>query len=69
MALDFNAPFDSFQKRLRAGELTPPQLDDENRRRFGIPQFVVREAVPASRPTGVSEETWQSLRLARKLER
>jgi hypothetical protein len=43
-------PFQAFQKRLRDGELATPDLNDQNRRLFGIPsQTVVREAFIADR--------------------
>ncbi len=45
-------PFESFKKRLRAGELGTPDLNDSNRRLYGLPsQFVVREAFVADRAT------------------
>lgn len=69
MDLNLDAPFDSFQKRLGAGQLAAPQLNNENRRRFGIPQFVVREAVPVENPTGVDFQTWEQVRRERKFER
>lgn len=48
--LNPNAPFESFQKRLRSGELYTPELNDQNRRLFGLPsQMVVREAFIADR--------------------
>jgi hypothetical protein len=48
--IDPDAPFKSFQKRLGAGELRTPELNDQNRRLFGIPsQIVVREAFMADR--------------------
>lgn len=56
-ALDFDAPFKSFQKRLRTFELHTPELDNRNRQLFGLPsQMVVREAFVGD-PTviGVSE--------------
>jgi hypothetical protein len=51
MAIDpLDIPFESFQKRLRAGELRTPDLDDRNRRAFGLsPQVVVRDAYAADR--------------------
>ena len=49
-SLDLDAPFKSFQKRLRAGELGTPHLDDQNRRLYGLPsQIAVREAFVADR--------------------
>jgi hypothetical protein len=45
-------PFYSFQKRKSAGELATPQLDNQNRRLFGLPsQMAVREAFIADRDT------------------
>lgn len=48
--LNLDAPFQSFQKRLSSGELYTPELNDQNRRLFGLPsQMVVREAFAADR--------------------
>jgi len=51
LAVDpLDIPFKAFQKRLRNGELATPDLNDQNRRLFGIPsQIVVREAFMADR--------------------
>ncbi len=55
-SLDLDAPFKSFQKRLSAGELRSPHLDDSNRRLFGLPsQVVVREAFIADREVAVDQ--------------
>jgi hypothetical protein len=41
-------PFYAFQKRFSAGELATPDLNDQNRRLFGLPsQVVQREAFVA----------------------
>lgn len=62
--------FDAFQKRLRSQELGAPELNDLNRRRFGLShQHVVRESVPADRCLGVDQEAWERLRINRRLER
>jgi hypothetical protein len=43
-------PFHAFQKRLGAGELRTPELNDQNRRLYHLPsQMVVREAYVADR--------------------
>lgn len=68
--LNPNAPYESFQKRRRDGELLTPPLDQSNRVRYfpGIPARVIREAVLLSRPVGIDKESWDALRLQRKLE-
>lgn len=61
--------FETLQQQLRSGELRTPQLNDENRRRFGLgPQVVVREAVASDRIVAVSDEEW-SRRLLERRER
>ena len=61
-------PFHSFQKRLSAGELATPDLNDSNRRLHNIPsQIVVREAFIASRETP-SEAEWELQRKQRTLQ-
>lgn len=50
MRLDPDAPFKSFQKRLGSHELSTPQLNDANRKRFGLPLKIVLDAYPADRP-------------------
>jgi hypothetical protein len=57
------------QKLLRSGELTPPELNQANRDRFGLPQFVVREAVASDRVVSFSEAEWQRRLLKRRQER
>lgn len=49
--------FDVFQKRLRSGELASPQLNDQNRKRFGLAKQIVLDAYPADRPGAV--DGWQ----------
>lgn len=60
--------FETFQKRLRTRQLGTPELNDQNRRLFGIPsQIVVREAYMASRETP-SEIEWEFQRQQRRLQ-
>lgn len=43
-------PFHSFKKRLRSGQLTAPELNDQNRQLFGLPSHIAqREAYAADR--------------------
>jgi hypothetical protein len=67
-SLDFDAPFKSFQKRLRAGELRTPDLNDSNRRLYGLPsQLVQREAFIGARELP-SEADWELQRKQRILQ-
>ena len=54
------------QQRLRTRELGPPQLNDQNRQRFGLPVQIVREAVAADRIVSMSEDEWRVHRLQRR---
>ena len=52
--------FQVFQKRLSANELVTPELNDQNRRLFGLPsQVAVREAFIASRETIHDARDWE----------
>lgn len=62
--------FQSFQKRLRAGELRSPDLNEANRRRFRIgPQVVTREAVIADRIVAMSDAEWERRLIERRQQR
>lgn len=68
-SLDLDAPFKSFQKRFGAGELRTPDLNDSNRRLFGLPsQLVQREAFLAVPVRGMSEAEWAVERQQRRLQ-
>jgi hypothetical protein len=62
--------FEVLQKRLRTRELRTPELDNQNRKLFGIPsQMVVREAFMADREVAIEAAAWDALRVNRRLER
>jgi hypothetical protein len=62
--------YETLQQLLRTNQLRTPELDNQNRKLFGIPsQVVVREAFIADRQVSVDREAWDALRASRRFER
>ena len=59
--------YEIVQRRRLSGELGAQSLDSQNRRLYPIPCAIVqREGFIASREVGVSPETWEERRLAKR---
>jgi hypothetical protein len=62
--------YETLQQLLRTGELSTPQLDNQNRQLFHLPSVMVqREAFVADRVVSVDQAKWDALRRSQRLHR